>query len=161
MRWRGRVPCRPSMTTGSDIPVVPPEAMVALRDTLEAMRSRFAADPQVSGAATAALILDGAILDVDDRAAATLELLSRKVEVGRVLRAAYAGGLGAAVGEDVVPPAIATYLAALFVHAGLSRRDWKFINTAVKMEHGILTGMPIVLPDAAALALRCALGEAR
>ncbi|MFO1149360.1 MAG: hypothetical protein U1E62_13375 [Alsobacter sp.] len=149
------------MTTGSDIPAVPPDVMGALRDMLEAMRAGLAADLQVRGSATAAIILDAALLDAGDEAAATFESLSRKVEVGRALRAAYAGGLGAALVEDVVPPAIATYLAALLVHAGLSRRDWKFINTAVKMEDGILTGLPVVLPGAAGFALRCVLGEAR
>jgi hypothetical protein len=75
---------------------------------------------------------------LDEEAAATLETLARKVEVGRRLRVAYSSDLARPAGDEMVEPAFAGALAAAFAHFGMLRQDWKWINTALKMEWGIL-----------------------
>lgn len=145
------------MTIAAERPVVTAGTPEALREMLAAALKSLASPEQP---ATEGIILDPALLTADDAAVAVLEQLSRKVEVGRRLRAAYIDGFGKPVDDRPVRAEVSTYLACLFVFAGLVRGDWKFLNTAMKMQDGILIDRPIALPAAFESALRVSLGEA-
>jgi hypothetical protein len=83
---------------------------------------------------------------LDDSAAATIEVLAKKIEVGRRLRCCYSKDVSQPAGEAAVDPAFCAALAGAFVHFGALRRDWKWINTALKMDYGILQDPPFTLP---------------
>lgn len=96
---------------------------------------------------------------LDDVTAATLEILARKVEVGRRLRRCYSADLARPVSDEPVQPAFCVALAAAFVHFGLLRQDWKWINTALKMDYGILEEPAYAAPAEIARLLDAALEE--
>ena len=143
--------------TAADGPTLAKGDREALREALAAALETLRS-PQLP--ATERIVLDPALLAADDAAAAALERLSRKVEVGRRLLAAYADGFGKPVDSQPVRADVLPYLASLFVFAGLARGDWKFLNTAMKMQDGILIDRPVTLPDAFDRALRVCLDEA-
>ena len=143
--------------TAADRPSLAKDDREALREALAAALETLRS-PQFS--ATERIVLDPALLAADDAAAAVLERLSRKVEVGRRLLAAYADGFGKQVDSQPVRADVLPYLASLFVFVGLARGDWKFLNTAMKMQDGILVDRPVTLPDAFDRALRACLDEA-
>jgi hypothetical protein len=148
------------MTMRVEAPRVDAGKMVAMQEDLHARRAAVWALPQVSASPVAVIILDEALTSADDNAAAILEQLARKVEVGKRLRASYLGGLGASIEDVPADPAVVQYLGALFVYVGLTRGDWKLLNTAMKMEGGIVDGRAVDLPTSASAALEFAIGEA-
>ncbi|WP_377845042.1 hypothetical protein [Bosea sp. UC22_33] len=145
------------MTIAAERPAATADTLKTLREMLAAVRASLVS-PELP--ATEVIVLDPALLTADDAAAAVLEQLSRKVEVGRRLRAAYIDGFGKPVDDRPVRVDVSTYLACLFMFVGLARGDWKFLNTAMKMQDGILVDKPITLPAAFESALRVSLGEA-
>ncbi len=68
-----------------------------------------------------------------------LELLTRKVEVASKLKVRYQSDLGHVLDDDPVAEGYAEALAAAYVHFGVLAGEWKWINTALKMDGGILT----------------------
>lgn len=145
------------MMIAAERPAIAADTPEALREMLAAALKSLASPEHP---ATEQIVLDPALLAADDAAAAVLERLSRKVEVGRRLLAAYIDGFGKPVDDRPVRAEVSTYLACLFVFAGLARGDWKFLNTAMKMQDGILIDRPITLPAAFESALHISLGEA-
>lgn len=143
--------------TAADPPALANGERDGLREVLAAALATLRS-PQPS--ATERIVLDPALLAADDTAAAVLERLSRKVEVGRRLLAAYADGVGKPIDSKPVRAEVLPYLASLFVFVGLARGDWKFLNTAMKMQDGILVDRPVTLPGAFDHALRVCLDEA-
>jgi hypothetical protein len=97
---------------------------------------------------------------LDEEAAATLETLARKIEVGRRLRLAYSDDLAKPAGDEMAEPAFARALAAAFTHFGMLRQDWKWINTALKMEWGILQEPAFQMPETVGRILASLLEEA-
>lgn len=84
----------------------------------------------------------------DSEIESVLEKLSKKVEVSRRLRLFYSADLSKPLGDEVLAPGYAESLAAAFLHFGLVRGDWKWLNTVLKMEWGILLSPAFALPDA-------------
>ena len=101
------------------------------------------------GDAFATEVFIGALssLKIDLETATVLEALAKKVEVGRKLRLAYTVDLAKQASDLCVAPAYAEALAAAYVHFGLMRKDWKWINTALKMEWGILQEPAFQMPQ--------------
>lgn len=90
-----------------------------------------------------------------------MEKLAKKVEVARKLCRGYAGELGKP--REIAPIAseYVEVLAAAFVHHGLSREDWKWINTVLKLDWGILTTPEFRVSEGLAKLLDDLLGERR
>ncbi|WP_293800219.1 hypothetical protein [uncultured Bosea sp.] len=91
----------------------------------------------------------------------TMEKLAKKVEVARKLCRGYAGELGKPLEIAPIAPEYVEVLAAAFLHHGLSREDWKWINTVLKLDWGILTTPEFRLPEGLAKLLDDLLGEHR
>lgn len=79
---------------------------------------------------------------------ATLERLTRKIEVARKLYQSYQPDLSKPSSQTPVRSAFALYLTVFYFHAGLVLGDWKWINTGVKMTEGILLVPALDIPAA-------------
>jgi len=75
---------------------------------------------------------------VDDRGAATLDALCKKVEVVRRVCIAYAADLAGVVDRSPVTGDHAMALCGVYLAAAAARRDPKLLNTAMKMLDGCL-----------------------
>lgn len=88
-----------------------------------------------------------------------LETLCKKIEVSRRLRLFYSTDLSKPLSEETPASGYAEALAAAFLHFGLARGDWKWLNTVLKMEWGILLSPTFVLPGSLSPILSEALGD--
>jgi hypothetical protein len=76
-----------------------------------------------------------------------LERLAKKVEVARRLCRSYTEDMGKPLDATPIAPGYAEALAAAFFHHGLLRKDWKWINTVLKLDWGILIAPAFQMPD--------------
>lgn len=90
-----------------------------------------------------------------------MERLAKKIEVARKLCRGYAQDMGKPLDAAPAAPGYAEALAAAFFHHGLLRDDWKWINTVLKLDWGILTAPAFQMPDDLAALLVDLLGEPR
>ena len=90
-----------------------------------------------------------------------MERLAKKVEVARKLCRGYAEDMGKPLDATPTAPGYAEALAAAFFHHGLLRNDWKWINTVLKLDWGILIAPAFQTTDDLAGLLVDLLGEPR
>ena len=88
-----------------------------------------------------------------------MEKLAKKVEVARKLCRGYGGELGKPLEIVPIAPEYAEALAVAFFHHGLFREDWKWINTVLKLDWGILTTPEFRMPEGLVKLLDDLLGE--
>lgn len=122
------------------------EATRALTVLGAAIRSQLPPAMGGGGFDTEQFIASLDVQALSDADASSLERLTRKIEVGRKLVKSYEAGLSKIRDGSPVRSEFALLLAVLFFQAGMVRRDWKWINTGVKMVEGILLQPSLDIP---------------